>query len=112
MREIRLLRATWRGLETEPRMTLHGHEGRNPGHSQGESYAPPRQSSTLPVPEWSCATLGFLPQLISFRDVMREALRHRSGHGQGVSELPIRTVSPLVRLNCCRNGPPAATSTP
>ena len=48
MREIRMLRAMWRGLETEPRTSLHGHEGGNPGHSQGMPYGPPRQSSTLP----------------------------------------------------------------
>ena len=49
MREIRTLRARWRGLETELRLTLDGHEGGNPGHRQGGSCGPPRQSSTLPV---------------------------------------------------------------
>ncbi len=49
MREICTLRAMWRGLETEPRVSLYGHEGGNPGHSQGKPYGPPRQSSTLPV---------------------------------------------------------------
>jgi hypothetical protein len=48
VREICTLRARWRGLETEPRTSLHGHEGGNPGHSQGMPYGPPRQSSTLP----------------------------------------------------------------
>ncbi len=48
MREICTLRATWRGLDTEPRVSLYGHEGGNPGHSQGKPYGPPRQSSTLP----------------------------------------------------------------
>ncbi len=48
MREICMLRARWRGLETEPRTSLHGHEGGNPGHSQEMPYGPPRQSSTLP----------------------------------------------------------------
>jgi hypothetical protein len=48
VREIRMLRAMWRGLETEPRTSLHGHEGGNPGHSQGMPYGPPRQPSTLP----------------------------------------------------------------
>jgi len=38
VREIRTLRAMWRGLETESRTTLHGHEGRNPGYRQGEAY--------------------------------------------------------------------------
>ncbi len=27
-----------RGLETEPRTTLQGHEGGNPGHGQGKVY--------------------------------------------------------------------------
>ncbi len=49
MREIRTLRARRRGLETELRITLHGHEGGNPGYGQGRSYRPPRQSSTLPA---------------------------------------------------------------
>ena len=49
MREICTLRAMWRGLETEPRVSLHGHEGGNPGNSQGKPYGPPRQSSTLPT---------------------------------------------------------------
>jgi hypothetical protein len=48
VREIRMLRARWRGLETGPRNTLHGHEGGNPGYGQGHSYGLPRQSSTLP----------------------------------------------------------------
>ncbi len=48
MREIRTLRARRRGLETELRITLHGHEGENPGYSQGCSCGPPRQPSTLP----------------------------------------------------------------
>ncbi len=47
MREIRMLRAMWRGLETELRISLHGHEGGNPGYSQGMPYGPPRQPSTL-----------------------------------------------------------------
>ena len=41
-----------RGLETEPRMSLSGHEGGNPGHSQGNSYGSPRQPSTLQRPEF------------------------------------------------------------
>ncbi len=48
MREIRMLRATWRGLETGLRTTLLGHERGNPGYRQGETYGSPRQSSTLP----------------------------------------------------------------
>ncbi len=34
MREIRLLRSTWRGLETESRLGLHGHEQGNLGYGQ------------------------------------------------------------------------------
>ena len=48
MREIRMLRAMRRELETEPRRLLNGHEWGNPGHSQGYSYGPPRQFPTLP----------------------------------------------------------------
>ncbi len=53
MREIRMLRAMWRGLETEPRTTLHGHEGGNPGHSQGNVLtghrASPRPDQALAI---------------------------------------------------------------
>ncbi len=38
MRQIRMLRLMWRGLETEPRSVLHGHEGGNPGHGQEPTY--------------------------------------------------------------------------
>ena len=47
MRGIRTLRANGRGLETEPRRTLHGHEAGNGGHGQGTTYrhrASPRPS--------------------------------------------------------------------
>jgi hypothetical protein len=49
VREIRTLRAKWRGLETESRTTLHGHEEGNPGYRRGKTYGLPRQSSTLPA---------------------------------------------------------------
>jgi hypothetical protein len=48
VREIRMLRAMWRELETGLRRLLHGHEGGNPGHSQGAAYGLPRQFPTLP----------------------------------------------------------------
>ena len=48
MREIRMLRAMWRELETGLRRLLNGHEGGNPGHSQGAAYGLPRQFPTLP----------------------------------------------------------------
>src|SRR5215813_4789180 len=50
VREIRMLRAMRRGLETGLRRPLHGHEGGNPGHSQGAAYGLPRQFPTLPAP--------------------------------------------------------------
>ena len=34
MQEICMLRSRWRGLETESRLGLHGHERGNPGHRQ------------------------------------------------------------------------------
>ena len=49
MREIRMLRAMWRALETESRNFLNGHEGGNAGYSQGTSYGFTRQRSTLPT---------------------------------------------------------------
>ena len=48
MREIRMLRAMWRALETGLRNLLTGHEGGNAGHRQGASFESPRQCSTLP----------------------------------------------------------------
>jgi len=48
VREIRMLRAMRRELETGPRSLLPGHEGGNPGHSQGCFYGLPRQFPTLP----------------------------------------------------------------
>ena len=44
MREIRLLRSTWRGLETESRLGLHGHERGNPGDRQGHGLTDHRAS--------------------------------------------------------------------
>jgi hypothetical protein len=38
VREIRMLRVMWRGLETEPRSALHGHERGNPGYGQEQTY--------------------------------------------------------------------------
>ena len=48
MRQIRMLRAMWRELETGLRTLLTGHEGGNLGHSQGVAYGLPRQFPTLP----------------------------------------------------------------
>ena len=45
MREIRMLRARWRELETELRTRLHGHAGGNPGYSQAEGLTGHRASS-------------------------------------------------------------------
>ena len=44
MREIRMLRVMWRGLETELRSGLHGHERGNPGHRQGHDLTDHRAS--------------------------------------------------------------------
>ena len=49
MRQIRMLRAMWRELETGLRQLLNGHAGGNPGHGQGAAYELPRQFSTLPA---------------------------------------------------------------
>jgi hypothetical protein len=38
VREICMLRAMWRELETELRLSLPGHEGGNSGYGQGPSY--------------------------------------------------------------------------
>jgi hypothetical protein len=48
VRQIRMLRAMWRELETGLRLLLTGHEGGNPRHSQGAAYESPRQFPTLP----------------------------------------------------------------
>jgi hypothetical protein len=48
VRQIRMLRARWRELETGPRTLLTGHEEGNLGHSQGVAYGLPRQFPTLP----------------------------------------------------------------
>jgi len=48
VRQIRMLRAMRRELETELRLLLLGHEGGNPGHGQGDAYGFLRQLSTLP----------------------------------------------------------------
>jgi len=63
VREIRLLRAMRRALETESRSFLNGHEGGNAGYSQGTSYGFTRQRSTLPrikfvVRDFDCWTLS------------------------------------------------------
>ena len=49
MRQIRMLRAMRRELETGLRPFLHGHEWGNPGHGQGVAYGLPRQFPTLPA---------------------------------------------------------------
>ncbi len=40
----RMLRLMWRGLETESRSGLHGHERGNPGHRQGHDLTGHRAS--------------------------------------------------------------------
>ena len=60
MREIRMLRAMWRALETEPRILLNGHAGGNAGYGQGVAYGSPRQCSTLPGHNWRELASGSL----------------------------------------------------
>jgi hypothetical protein len=48
VRQIRMLRAMRRELETGLRRLLNGHAGGNPGHGQGAAYGLPRQFPTLP----------------------------------------------------------------
>jgi len=52
VREIRMLRSTWRGLETESRSGLHGHERGNPGYRQDHGLTDHRAS---PRPYLVCA---------------------------------------------------------
>ena len=49
MREIRLLRSRWRGLETESRLGLHGHERGNPGYRQDHDL-----TTTAPALDPTC----------------------------------------------------------
>jgi hypothetical protein len=44
VRAICMLRSMWRGLETESRSGLHGHERGNPGHRQGHDLKDHRAS--------------------------------------------------------------------
>ncbi len=44
VREIRMLRSMWRGLETESRFGLRGHERGNPGYRQGHDLTDHRAS--------------------------------------------------------------------
>ena len=61
MRQIRMPRVTWRGLETGSRRPLNGHEAGNGGHSQGGASGVPRQSSTLPTRgRWGSRTVGLV----------------------------------------------------
>jgi len=47
VRQIRMLRAMRRELETGLRPLLYGHAGGNSGHGQGAAYGLPRQFPTL-----------------------------------------------------------------
>ncbi len=42
--DIRMLRSKWRGLETESRLGLHGHERGNPGYRQDHDLTDHRAS--------------------------------------------------------------------
>jgi hypothetical protein len=66
VREIRMLRAMWRALETGLRNLLTGHEGGNAGNRQGASFGSPRQCSTLPG---SFLTFARVPVTVPFTDL-------------------------------------------
>ena len=85
MREIRMLRAKRRGLETEPRTSLHGHEGGNSGHSQGVPYGPPRQPSTLPACPMTIHRLARAAGLSS--DALRPSPQSAADNTSGVTPL-------------------------
>ena len=53
--DIRLLRSTWRGLEAELRLGLHGHERGNLGYRQGQDLMDHRAS---PRPYQAASTGG------------------------------------------------------
>jgi hypothetical protein len=62
VRQIRMLRARRRELETGLRRLPHGHEGGNSGYGQGAAYGLPRQFPTLPeytdsLSSYSCINL-------------------------------------------------------
>ncbi len=57
--DIRMLRSTWRGLETESRSGLHGHEPGNPGYRQDLNLTDHRAS---PRPYRDAAQLGIRRQ--------------------------------------------------
>jgi hypothetical protein len=58
VREIRMLRSMWRGLETESRLGLHGHERGNSGYRQGHDLTDHRASPRPYQPGWG---RGFRP---------------------------------------------------
>ena len=68
MREIFMLRARWRELETEPRTRLNGHEGGNPGYSQASVLTGHRASSR--------------PYITSHSAISHQSLCNRSLHAR------------------------------
>jgi hypothetical protein len=92
VRGIRMLRAMRRGLETESRTTLAGHEGGNPGDGQGRFYGSPRQSSTLP-PSDSSVYRAPAPDVCTTSNVSLAALAARRGSPRGIP-----TRAQLLRL--------------
>ncbi len=67
MREIRMLRSTWRGLETESRLGLHGHERGNPGYRQDHDLTDHR-ASPRPYQAILLAKLEVFPQELRARE--------------------------------------------
>ena len=78
VREIRMLRAMRRELETGLRWLLHGHEEGNLGYSQGAAYGLPRQFPTLPRlspkarnPSAATRSLSIAAQLLAELETIR-----------------------------------------
>ena len=109
VREIRTLRARWRGLETESRITLAGHEGGNPGYRQGRSYGPPRQVPTLPAiaPH---LTLGAAALACSPEADEGQTSQDQQPECRGFRNLPADTKPTDIGL-CARTAEPAISGT-
>lgn len=107
MREIRMLRAMWRELETGPRSTLPGHEGGNPGDRQGSACGLPRQLSTLPFRRRRCKVrktgelfVGFAPavSLASLKAMRRRIRKMRVRSRTDLSLAEIASwINPILR---------------
>ena len=87
MREIRLLRSRWRGLETESRLELHGHERGNPGYRQGLNLTDHR-ASPRPYRHASLDSFAALRRLVEFCvTAHNEVMPHWAFQGQTPDEV-------------------------